>query len=517
MKPCDIIGIPNKFQNWRPYQEEAVNWILEQWDNDREIIALEASTGSGKSVTAVAAAKLANLKTIYCVSTRQLQEQLAGDFEDAVVIWGRQHYPCPRFPHGNLTAADCTHREYSPCPKIYQCPYKLQKALALKSNLCIVNYAFFLHEANYVGEFSGNEWELLVCDEGDLMDDELLKFVQVTITRKQLDRCEIEPPKFKTKFKSWLEWAEPTILKVEKSIADLDNTLGDYLEEEIEPPLDLMHQVTDYSRLYSKLNTFKELVDENWIAELNSHEKWEFKPIFVRGFGDLFTKHCSKLLAMSATMQGWAWNLGIEDEVPFHRTPSTFPPENCPIIFLPVANFSKETTDDEAITGLVRTIDAILDNYKGKKGIIHTVSYKIANILLMQSKHDGRLISHQEAGARAEVLAKLKESSEPLVLTSPGFGRGVDLPYDDARFGILCKLPFGDLGDKQTAKRRWSGKSGERWYLLECVRAIVQARGRIMRAPDDHGDFFILDQRFESFYAQMKDSFPREFREAIVW
>ncbi|GAJ04206.1 unnamed protein product, partial [marine sediment metagenome] len=105
----------------------------------------------------------------------------------------------------------------------------------------------------------------------------------------------------------------------------------------------------------------------------------------------------------------------------------------------------------------------------------------------------------------------------PLVLISPSFGRGVDLFDERARFQIVVKLPFMDLGDKQTAKRRWSGKGGERWYTLQTVRALVQMAGRIVRSADDHGVTYILDSRFERFFKQMRKDFPPWFTEAIVW
>ncbi|GAI99131.1 unnamed protein product, partial [marine sediment metagenome] len=126
-------------------------------------------------------------------------------------------------------------------------------------------------------------------------------------------------------------------------------------------------------------------------------------------------------------------------------------------------------------------------------------------------------ISHSEAGTRAEALQQLIDSDSPLVLVSPSFGRGVDLFGDRARFQICIKIPFLDLSDKQTAKRRWSGKGGERWYLLETVRAIVQMAGRIVRSADDHGVTYFLDERWSRFYRQMEKDFPPWFREACIW
>lgn len=204
-RPCDIPGVPDKYSTWRPNQRETVEWLVEQLKNGGKA-ALDAPTGSGKSLDAIAAAKLAGKKALAVVSTKQLQVQYADCFPDAVVIWGRDNYKCPRFPGTELTAASCTHRKHAPCPKIGECPYKIQKRKALAADLVIVNYAFFLNEVNHVGAFSG--WELIIFDEADLAEGELMKYVSVTLTRHQLEQCGIEPPEFKTKPEAWIRWAQ---------------------------------------------------------------------------------------------------------------------------------------------------------------------------------------------------------------------------------------------------------------------------------------------------------------------
>lgn len=201
----------------------------------------------------------------------------------------------------------------------------------------------------------------------------------------------------------------------------------------------------------------------------------------------------------------------------FLRIPSYFPREHRPIVPLSVADLSLKAANAESLTLTMRMVDGLMDKHSNEKGIIHAISYAIAKYILEHSQYQSRLISHSEAGTRAKALQQLIESESPLVLVSPSFGRGVDLFGDRARFQIICKIPFLDLGDKQTAKRRWSGKGGERWYLLETVRAIVQMAGRIVRSADDYGITYILDSRFERFYKQMKRDFPPWFSEAIVW
>lgn len=205
------------------------------------------------------------------------------------------------------------------------------------------------------------------------------------------------------------------------------------------------------------------------------------------------------------------------EQLGFLRIPSYFPKEHRPITPLSVADLSLKSANAESLTLTMRMVDGLLDKHSNEKGIIHAISYALAKYILEHSRHQDRLISHSEAGTRGAALQQLIESESPLVLVSPSFGRGVDLFGDRARFQIICKIPFLDLGDKQTAKRRWSGKGGERWYLLETVRAIVQMAGRIVRSTDDYGTTYILDSRFERFFKQIGKDFPPWFAEAIVW
>jgi len=209
--------------------------------------------------------------------------------------------------------------------------------------------------------------------------------------------------------------------------------------------------------------------------------------------------------------------LGNGEVLSFLRVPSYFDPARRPIVYLPTADFSQKQTNEETITMMVRVVDGLLDKHNDSKGIIHTISYKLTRELLQRSRHQNRLISHDEAGTRAEALDQLIQSEAPLVLVSPSFGRGLDLANDRARFQACVKIPFLGLGDKQTSKRRWSGKSGERWYTLEALRNLIQMCGRIVRSADDWGTTYILDERFPRFISQMKRDCPEWFLEAIQW
>jgi len=519
-RPRDIPGIPEEFDTWRPGQRDTVEWITEQLENtgNGKVFGLDGPVGEGKSLEAIAALKLVGGKGIVFVSTKPLQLQYQEHFPDAAIIWGRENYDCIRFKGTELTAADCTHRKYSPCPKISECPYKQAERTAQGATMIITNYSYGLHKLNLSKGFPNHR--IFIGDEADLIDGETMKFVSLTLTRHQLEQCQIEPPEYKTKLDSWLKWAPPTLGKIRMHLSELESGLAPFLEAEQEPPKSLMWELLHYQRRETQMRMFVNLVDESWVPELDNPEQWEFKPTFVRRFGHLLTDHADKFLVMSATLlsaKDWGWNLGIDEHIPFRRNRSTFPKEIRPIVPVPAGDLSYKKATLETKAMVVRIIDGLLDKHAGEKGLIHAISYDTGKYIRENSSHRDRLITHTDAGTRTQALDQLISSDSPLVLVSPSFGRGVDLFGDRARFQIIVKLPFMQLKDKQTKKRRWSGKRGERWFLLECVRAIVQMSGRIVRSADDYGVTYILDSRFERFYKQMEGDFPEWFREAIQW
>jgi superfamily II DNA or RNA helicase len=57
-RPCDIPNIPEKYTTWRPYQKEAYGWALDKLLEDKaKFVVLQAPTGSGKSLIAIALAR----------------------------------------------------------------------------------------------------------------------------------------------------------------------------------------------------------------------------------------------------------------------------------------------------------------------------------------------------------------------------------------------------------------------------------------------------------------------------
>lgn len=523
--PSAIPTVPLKYHVWRQHQREAVSWlagILQKWP----AAALDAPCGSGKSLLGMAIAGLLEYQTIYVTGTRQLQSQVAQDFPDAVTIWGREHFPC--LWHPNLSASDCLHdskseEEEDHCPQIGECPYLAQKRAALAAQVACLSYAYLLTEANYVGGFHRLSREghcrptLAILDEGDTAADELCRFVSIVITQKQLERCGIQPPKHVTKPDSWREWAGPAAESVAAVARGIKHQASRWRGD---VPQELVRLHKSYDKLAKKLREFAVQVDDNWVYELDTPGRWEFKPVWVDGFGKMLTGHADHTLGMSATMLSagiWARDLGIDPRTTcFRQIPSTFPAERRPFRCIPVADFSRKEMTEESLRKMVQVLDSIIEEHPDEKGVIHAISYATAEYIRKHSRNAERIVTHENGAGRMDSLKEHTNEGRPTILLSPSFTRGLDLPGDLATWQVICRLPWLSLGDKQTMKKRWSGKAGDEWYKMECVRNIVQASGRIVRSAEDYGETVILDARWERFYSENKDSFPKWFREAVV-
>lgn len=521
LSPKDL-ELPEKFTSWRPSQYEAA--VSSATCGDYALL-VEGPTGTGKSLIGAAAQRIRSVKTTYLVQTKQLQDQILQDFPYAMTLKGRNNYRCLRFPNKfpEITAAECTHTKMNPCEDIHGCPYIVAKIEALSAPLAVLNYSYFLYEVNYASKhtkhtFSGRKFT--ICDEVDTTEDELMNFIQLTLTQKQLDRLGLEPPRFKTKFESWVEWARPAERQI---IQELDR-----LEKEVESatswtPIDMraLRRYNEYTRLKSKLEFFIREVDQNWVW-YPGEDQWTFKPVWIAKYSPIaLWNHTEKVLGMSATILDptqLTRNVGLTLQAgrtyKYLPLPSPFPKENRPIYYEPCANLTNKTMATE-LPKLGTAVDKILNYYPNEKILLHSVSYKVRDYLVRNSACKQRMMTHS-TGNRAEVLGNFKKSAQPMVLVSPSMDRGVDLPQEECRVIIIAKVPYPDLGDPQTRKRVYGSKDGNHWYAHKTISSIVQMAGRGVRSEDDYAYTYILDSQFGRLLSNNKDLFPQWFGEALV-
>lgn len=516
---CD--QLKNKFSNFadspfRPYQEEAVEFAI---NSSKPIVVIQAPTGFGKSLTAACIG--AHYKNfIYLVSSKQLQKQLNEDFPEMELMKGRNNYPCIKVP--GTMADDCHHTKKKPCFYKRECPYEIQKNKVLAARYKLLNYHYFLFESNFVGKFSDSP--LVICDEGDLLEGLLAGFVSLNISGRLAKHLDVYPPKYLTTqsefaLANWVKWAEQVAESTKKALFIEQDKADSGLDADAK----LIKQLksTEF-----QLKVFIENVDKLWIYERRRNFKFgpaslQYRPTWITEqlSEEYFFRHADKFVIMSATFPP-AQILGKllgrpPGDFDYFTAPSSFPVENRRVYLNPVANITKkemEKNEDKILGKVVDEIINLASVHLDQKGVIHTVSYKIAQFIMDQGID--RFITHNGRN-REEIIDEFINSDRPLILVSPSSDRGIDLPDDLCRFIVWVKAPFLSLGDKLTQKRAFSGPVGGLWYKSLAAQTIVQGCGRGVRHKDDYCTMYCLDKQIYDLIIKKGSLFPEYFRDAV--
>jgi Rad3-related DNA helicase len=509
---------------FRPYQEESIQYLL---NSEKRFTILEAPTGSGKSMVAMVAGK-ANGSLTYMVHSKILQNQITEDYPEARSLFGRANYPC--LMDQELTCDECVSTKANPCrDKISKsfpegnCPYELAKQFTLRATLKILNYDYFLSEVNYVGRFAGADF--LIIDEADNLENTLINFCTLTFSQYALNRLGLGEPARKTAnskvgIEPWKDFAytakarvKSVLSKMDLDIEELGNARGEFV-------IKMLKERVRVKRLLEKIELFIGNVDKTWIFDDRDQQKYIFRPLWLtQGLAEQFLwQHGMKWVLMSASFlptQILCKTLGIPtDEVVYRCVPSTFPPERRPIHINPVANLTNKTMVAE-VPKLVKEIKRIIAAHPTEKGLIHAVSYKLANQII-EGVDNPRLITHN-SNDRQDQLDMFMDSDQPYVMVSPSMERGINLPMDACRFVIVAKAPWMYMGDKIVAARVYSGNVGKDWYQASMLLTVLQGSGRGMRSEDDFCEVWILDAQFQRVYQQRPLLIPSWWREAVVW
>ena len=187
--------------------------------------------------------------------------------------------------------------------------------------------------------------------------------------------------------------------------------------------------------------------------------------------------------------------LGIEDDYHIIEVPSIISPNNRPIYKEYVGSMSMKNRDENA-PSIVNKILEIVARYPNDKGVVHTYTYVIANILQQYLCDDDRFIFHN-AQDRQIQTQKFIESDAPKVFVSPYSFEGVDFKGDLARFQIIAKNPFPNMFSNQQYQER-DKISDYHWIFEQRCKVLSQMYGRIVRDPNDYGDTYLIDSDIET-------------------
>lgn len=519
-------GLDDKFQDYFPGQEEAILSIAEQFRSGKKVVFCDAPTGAGKSLLAIVLSKILGqsypgFSTLYTAQTKALQDQVSRDFPFFVDMRGRGNFQCAEQPDLGADEGLCTLPDYKCEDKFQVCPYYRAKARAAAASDVVTNRAFFLTEANYTDGLVCGERNLLVIDEGHLLENAIMSFVSVLLPESSLRAVNVRIPSLNTP-EDARRWAEQIHPVVSGEYTKLSASIGAAARNDGNVNVQDIRRLLRYKSMTKRLGTLKNIEPGKWFLA-KTYAGYQLKPFLVDEFvSPLVTSHAPKVLMMSATFLSsrvMTRLLGLDARTTgWHAMDSNFPPERRPYNFVPILKLNYKT-GSVGYQRLTSAIDQILERHSDEKGVVHTSSFKVMERILSFTKYPGRFLSHRPSSSqdasdltRDEAIETFMRTSKPRVLISPSVGLGLDLRDDLARFQIIAKLAFASLGDPQVKHRM---DSDPIWYAWNTIAATVQACGRSVRHAKDHSTVYILDAAFWQLIKRHKAFFPKWWRDAL--
>lgn len=465
---------------------------------------------------------------------------------------------------------------YSDCFDI--CPYMCARAEASEKNCAVLNYAYFLNIRKSFNPFFG-ERRLTICDEAHLLPDIVCNLFSWELTDnmyKRLSKILRDMDEYRNdaviheySLKVWmlddifgdqcfrasaiskyakelLEWyticcgIKKKYFSVDEEGRHVPNLYNDKIEIAFNSFFD------DFESYCLTMDGLIELIDKRPEDVFFESIKVETarKPddlLFGEKIGpnggilkykhivrDLseatlvrnnFIDKCGKILFMSATL-GNPNEFGIlcglaPDEFDAFCLPSTFDFSQSPIYRTFSGSLVRKNFDlniDKVLMDCIKICDEL---HPTEKGIIHTATFKISEMLKekinLLSTNPERFLFYRGTKEKEEQIEKLRNSLEPLIIVGPSLQEGLDLKDDLGRFNILIKVPYANLSEYIKRKiQRYPF-----WYERNTLQTIVQSIGRTNRHTNDYSCVYLLDNKFEDLIYKLDqtgDTFLSRFK-----
>ncbi len=493
-------GLPEKFDQWRPTQEEAITNAL---DSNKRFVAQCAPTGSGKSLIYVANAVLSNTRVCIITATKGLQAQLMRDFGSIGLcsIEGKSNYQC-----GFKPGFTCEEGQIFGCPakQSIQCPRQQAYIKARVSRFVVTNYSYWIAEWRY-GLGLGN-FGLVVFDEAHHSPLQLSAAMQLKLSYREIeDLLGLRFPLSK-ELADWRDWAKREAApRAEMEVASIKSRIEG--GSRVSAELDDLRKVQNVLR---KLKVVATIVPADWVMEHTDHG-YDLDPIDPSRYAEstLFVG-LPKIQLVSATIRPKTLGLlGVKNgDADYFEYPSSFPQDRCPVYYVPTVRVDYRL-DPQGYAVWQSRADQIISRRLDRRGIFHTVSYQRRDSVLRNSQHRHFCVTNYQGDITAEIVEQFKRQPPPAVLVSPSISTGYDFPYTAAEFNIIGKVPFPETRSA-VMKARKERDPEYPFYLA--AQDLEQARGRIMRAPDDRGETVIIDDHITWFARQYGHLFTKNFR-----
>lgn len=494
---------------------------------------------SGKSAISMLVAKMSGARTCILTATKGLQDQLMNDFSSiASVVKGQNNFRCTLVPPLRADEGPCHEGMSCSYSRSGGCPYREQLKRALDAQIVITNYAYYLAQTRYSSGLG--EFDLLIADESHMAFGALENFLTVSLYHMDVESLGLHFPtmpaipstetKQSTKGKEaskpddsasdippvpdlwalWQSWAGLGVPMVQERVEELDQEIRELRESSSAVPSALSHAYRSSKSVLAKLTSLSTATG-NWVIQRTQHG-YLFTPRWMKDNGDALFQKVPKIMLMSAILSHkTADSIGVPsgDARSWLEVGSYFPPANTPIWHIPTARINYRT-DDYGTTIWLARMDQIIQRRLDRKGIVFTVSYDRARLLLSRSRFKDIMFTHS-TGDVVQVVNKFKVTPAPAVLVSPTVTTGWDFPGLD--YIIVGKVPYGDTKDPVLQARHEDDKE---WSAYLAMDTLVQECGRGTRSSTDKCEVLVIDDNFWQWWWHAYKKFaPKWFQERV--
>jgi len=507
LSPSQLLGGVGNWPDFYPGQYDLLQKSLEWYHSPARFIGLSVPTGSGKSLSSLLLSKLSEARTVILTATIGLQEQYMRDCRElgGVLAKGQRNFQCILV--NGLTADEGPCHDGLPCPLKEQCLYRVQLKKALESKLVITNYAYWLAQTNYssgLGDFG-----LAILDEGHQAFSSMENYLTIFLSRLDLQPMGINFPESAESWGSWRTWADSSTPVVKDSVARIEQDIRDLRSKNQLVPSHISRIYRTTKSVAAKLERLSS-VGEDWVIQKTYHG-YRFVPKWVANYSTHLFKSVPKVVLMSAILSHRTCDyLGVPSngDRSWVEMDSYFPPENTQIWHIPTARINYRT-DDYGATIWCSRIDQIIQRRLDRKGIVFTVSYERAKLLLSRSRFKDIMLTHS-TGDVVQVVEKFKKMPAPAVLVSPTVTTGWDFPGLD--YIIQGKVPYPDTKDEVTKARSEDDKD---WTAFMAMDVFVQSCGRGTRSETDKCEVLVVDDSFKWWWYKYRQFAPLWFQKRV--
>ncbi|MFB6119290.1 helicase C-terminal domain-containing protein [Halosegnis sp.] len=507
---------------FRGRQEAAIERIREAFAAGNDVVLVRAPTGSGKSLLARAIAGCARRPgesdgieatgAYYTTPQVSQLDDVAGDelLEDFAVIRGKGNYDCilPGETETPVTEAPCARETGFDCPVKHRCPYFSDRSIAANRNIAAMTLAYFMQTA---GSDVFGQRDVVVVDEAHGLAEWAEMYATIELSPERIpvwDAC------------------EPPDIDGLTDVAGYAERLGRVCKRRLE---ELRGRTELSRREVSERDRLRELQRElSWFLEdvrdPESPTTWVVdqpdRAVTVKPMDPARYLHHTvwdrgrKFALLSATIldkDAFCAGTGLNPaDVALVDIPHTFPLEHRPLYDVTCGKMTYERRD-ETIPKIARTIGQLMAHHPDEKGLVHAHSYAIADRLAERLRELGvgdRVRTH-DSDTRDAALASWKREDSNAVFVAVKMEEALDLRGDLCRWQVLCKAPYPNTRDSRVARRLEEGQWG--WYYRTALRTVIQAAGRVVRAPDDHGATYLADTSLLDLFERARGAMPDWF------